>query len=293
MSAWLAPALINRLEALELSVKAVRAGHRLGGRFTVSRRGSSIEFADYSPYYPGDDIRAIDWSLYARLEKLFVKTYKEEIALSVEVLVDATPSMALPSAEKFRRAVQLAVSLGYIALSDVHYVRLSWMKGGPLQSSPSLHQRGDLSRMDRIADAGRVGAVADFAEWMRRAAISLRLHGGQAIVITDGMLRPAALFQGLTALLTRNLEVKVLQVLTPQELRPSLLANAGVVVDAETGETHQLAYSAAQLERAMSDHNELLARFCKRHGIAFAQHRTDEPLDTFLTSTLPARGFLE
>src|SRR3989338_8070956 len=90
---WLTPQLINRLEALELSVKWVRAGTSLGGRVPINRRGSSIEFADYAPYYPGDDIRAIDWSLYARLERLFVKTYKEEIELTVEVLVDATSSM--------------------------------------------------------------------------------------------------------------------------------------------------------------------------------------------------------
>ncbi|MBI4342450.1 MAG: DUF58 domain-containing protein, partial [Candidatus Omnitrophica bacterium] len=73
---WLTPSFINRLETLELSVKWVRAGHKLGGRFPINRRGSSVEFADYTSYSPGDDIRAIDWNLYARLDRLFVKTYK-------------------------------------------------------------------------------------------------------------------------------------------------------------------------------------------------------------------------
>ena len=76
---WLTPQFISRLEALRLSVRWVRGGHKIGGRFPINRKGSSIEFADYAPYYPGDDIRAIDWNLYARLDRLFVKTYKEEI----------------------------------------------------------------------------------------------------------------------------------------------------------------------------------------------------------------------
>src|SRR3989338_327661 len=115
---WLTPQFISRLEALQLSVRWVRAGNRLGGRFAINRRGSSVEFADYAAYSPGDDIRAIDWNLYARLDRLYIKTYKEEITLSVEVLVDATASMGLPSPDKFTRAKQLAVSLAYIALAD-------------------------------------------------------------------------------------------------------------------------------------------------------------------------------
>ena len=124
---WLTPQFIGRLEARELAVKWVRAGHKLGGHFTVNRRGSSIEFADYSAYSPGDDIRAIDWNLYARLDKLFVKTYKEEVALTVELIVDATASMALPTPDKFERAGRLAISIGYIGLADHHHMRLSWV----------------------------------------------------------------------------------------------------------------------------------------------------------------------
>ncbi len=290
---WLTPQFVNRLEALQLSVKWVRAGNTLGGRFPINRRGSSIEFADYAPYYPGDDIRAIDWNLYARLDRLFVKTYREEIALSVELIIDATASMGLPTPQKLERATQLAVSLGYIAISDGHRARLSWLAPGPIVASPWFHRRSDLSRMlEHTQHARAKGQVAP-EDWMRRAAIALRMHGGQAIVITDGMVRPAEFFRALHALRIRNLEVKVIQVLSPQELRPARFTRSGILVDAETGDTHQLAYSAAELERAMAAHNELLVRFCTRHGVAFAQHRLDQSLATFLTATLPIRGFLE
>src|SRR3989338_11375022 len=90
------PRLLSRLEPLRLAARRIQWGTRLGGRFPIHRRGSSVEFADYAQYTPGDDIRSIDWNLYARLDRLFVKLYKEEIELSVEVVIDATASMGLP-----------------------------------------------------------------------------------------------------------------------------------------------------------------------------------------------------
>ena len=228
---WLTPQFIRRLEALQLSVKWVRAGNKLGGRFPINRRGSSVEFADYAAYCAGDDIRAIDWNLYARLERLFIKTYKEEIELSVELIVDATASMGLPTPEKFERAKQLAVSLGYVGLSGRHHVRLSWLKPGSIVASPWFHQRSDLFRMAECAAAGTLEGHISLDEWMRRAAIALRVHGGQAIVMTDGMVHPADFFRALHVLMVRNLEIKVIQVLTPQELHPARLFRAGLLVD--------------------------------------------------------------
>ncbi|MBI4354068.1 MAG: DUF58 domain-containing protein, partial [Candidatus Omnitrophica bacterium] len=84
------PALRLRLDALRLAARRIQWGSRLGGRFAINRRGSSVEFADYAQYTPGDDIRTIDWNLYARLDRLFVKLFKEEIELSVEIVVDAS-----------------------------------------------------------------------------------------------------------------------------------------------------------------------------------------------------------
>ncbi len=290
---WLTPELISRLEALQLSVRWVRSGSKLGGRFPVNRRGSSIEFADYAAYHPGDDIRAIDWNLYARLDRLFIKTYKEEITLSVWLIVDATPSMGLPVIEKFARANRLAVSLGYIGVAGRHSVRFSWLRRGPIAASPWLARRSDLFRIAETAERTPLGEATSMAGWLRRAAITLRIHGGQAILITDGMVHPAEFFRAMHVLFVRNVEVKVIQVLSLQELHPAELFRAGRLVDAETGRTHQLAYSPQELERAVARHTEQLARFCKRHGVAFVQHRLDEPLASFIAMTLPRHGFLE
>lgn len=287
------PALLRKLEALRLSVKFVRWGNRLGGRFVVNRRGSSVEFADYLPYVPGDDIRTIDWNLYARLDRLFVRVYKEEIELAVEVMLDATRSMGLPTPEKFERATAIGLALSYVALAARHQVRVSWIAPGTLATTPTLVRRTDVRVAEQAGAPVQPNGSVVLGDWMQRAAAGLKLRGGQAIVISDCLYRPAELFRALHVLRLRHLEVKLLQVLSPQELQPARLLSEGVVVDSETGRTHELGYSAAQLTEAVRSHNEQLSRFCKRHDIAFAQHRLDEPLESFLLKTLPARGFLE
>jgi len=289
----LSPAFLSRLEALRLSIRQVRWGSRLGGRFLISRRGSSIEFADYAAYAPGDDIRAIDWNLYARLDRLFVKTYKEEIELAVEVLVDATASMGLPSMRKFERAVELSLALGYVGLAGHHQVRMSWIAPGRLQTTARCMQRADLTRLTQACSAVKPGGSVALSEWMARAITACRMRGGQAILLSDCMHRPADWFGAVHGLLRRHLEVKVIQILSPEELEPSRLMRGTVLVDSETGSTHQLAYSPAELAQAVIDHNETLARFCKRNNVLFVQHRLDEPLERFILKTLPLRGFLE
>jgi hypothetical protein len=202
--------------------------------------------------------------------------------------------MGLPRPEKFERARQIAGCLGYVGLTDQHHVRASWVgPGARVSASPWFHHRSDLFRMVELSAAVRPRGRMPLADWMERAVLALKMRGGQAIVITDGMMPPADFFRAMHYLLVRNMDVRVIQVLTPEELRPGALFQGGQVVDAETGQTHQLAYSAAELAQAVTAHNELLARFCKRNGIPFAQDRLEAPLETFVTKTLPAHGFLE
>ena len=286
------PALMRRLEALRLSVRWLRWSQHLGGRYVINRRGSSIEFADYMPYMPGDDIRTIDWNLYARLDRLFVRTYKEEVELGVELMIDATASMALPTAEKFARACQLALCLGHVGLAGHHRVRVTWIRPGPVTPSQWLFRRPQVTRLaESLASSPPAGSV-NIGQWMQQAAARLRMRGGQAILISDWMIRPAEWMEALRVLMSRHLELKVIQVISPQELEPARLFRGGVLVDSETGQTHELAYSADELARAVKEHNETLARFCKRNGIPLAQVRIDQPVEDAMLRLLPERGFV-
>src|SRR3972149_11963713 len=131
------PDFLNRLEALRLRTRKEFLGSRPGS-YSSPRRGTSLEFADYRRYSPGDDIRYIDWGIFARSDRLYVKLFREEVDLFVYLFVDASGSMAFPSiAEKFYPACLVGLALGYEALANHDHVKLHLLQGSTaLSASP-------------------------------------------------------------------------------------------------------------------------------------------------------------
>src|SRR5437870_699667 len=116
MSALLTPELLRRLEQFQL-LAARRAKSSAKGERRSRARGQSVEFADYRNYVHGDDFRYLDWNLYGRLERLFLKLYEEERELPVRIFLDASESMTFGEPRKFDFARQIAAAIGYVALS--------------------------------------------------------------------------------------------------------------------------------------------------------------------------------
>src|SRR5215470_15417700 len=116
MSSLLTPELLRRLEQFQL-LAARRAKSSAKGERRSRARGQSVEFADYRNYVHGDDFRYLDWNLYGRLEKLFLKLYEEERELPVRIFLDASESMTFGEPRKFDFARQVAAAIGYVALS--------------------------------------------------------------------------------------------------------------------------------------------------------------------------------
>src|SRR5210317_1740597 len=111
----LSPELLAKLERMELVSRKIFRG-RMKGERRSRRRGQSVEFADFRNYVPGDDLRFIDWNMYARLDKLFLKVFLEEEDLHFYALLDTSLSMDFGSPTKLFYAKQLAASLGFIGL---------------------------------------------------------------------------------------------------------------------------------------------------------------------------------
>src|SRR5512138_2762198 len=139
-------ATLRKLNRLALVARQVRAGQMKGERRSI-KRGTSLEFADYRNYAPGDDLRRLDWKVYDRLDRPFLKLFEEEEDLAVHVLLDGSASMDWGEGEqnKFRFAVKLAASMGVMALAtgDTLTVRLlkqNGLSGTPLQYGPSRGQ---------------------------------------------------------------------------------------------------------------------------------------------------------
>src|SRR6187401_788000 len=139
-------AFLRQLERLLLLMRSPVRGGLKGGRRSV-KRGQSVEFADYRDYSLGDDLRQLDWNVYARLEKLFVKLFVEEEDVTITLLVDASASMASGTPSKLLFAKRAAAALGYIGLSSEDRVALSVIAGRQSRRRTSLRGSGRVFRL--------------------------------------------------------------------------------------------------------------------------------------------------
>src|SRR5450759_3766732 len=151
--ALLTPELLRRLEQFQL-LAARRAKSSSKGERRSRARGQSVEFADYRNYVHGDDFRYLDWNLYGRLEKLFLKLYEEERELPVRIFLDASESMTFGEPRKFDFARQVAAAIGYVALSGFDRVSVI-----PSPEPANDASTGPATRIAELAARGGLRSV--------------------------------------------------------------------------------------------------------------------------------------
>jgi uncharacterized protein (DUF58 family) len=228
----LSEGFLQSLRSLRLNTPKRRLGTLTGERRSI-KRGRSVEFADYRNYTPGDDPRRVDWNIYARLERPYIKLFEDEEDLTTHILLDDSPSMfwqpdeegeSRHVAHKWLCAAQLAVALGYVALASGDKVALetsSYQRFGP--------KRGVASAAEMIAFVENISARRNptpkrqsLNAWMKRYALDAR--PGLCIVISD-MLDEGGCVDGLNALGGSRLDVSVLHTLSPDELDPQFVGD--------------------------------------------------------------------
>src|ERR671937_374939 len=153
----LEPEFLHRLEQLELVSKKIFLG-RMKGERRSKKKGQSVEFADYRNYVVGDDLRFLDWNLFARLDRLFIRLFMEEEDLHVYILIDNSLSMDFGTPSKLRYAKQVAAALGFIGLANMDRVVIEAFNDRLVQSMPAARGRGSLWRgeefLNKIEPAG-------------------------------------------------------------------------------------------------------------------------------------------
>ena len=225
-------AFLRQLERLLLLMRSPVRGGLKGGRRSV-KRGQSVEFADYREYTPGDDLRQLDWNVYARLERLFVKLFVEEEDVSVTLLIDASASMATGRPAKLLFAKRAAAALGYIALASEDRVAVSALTGRVARKRASMRGSGRIFRL--LADLSAIEPTdgpTDLVAAVRHAAA--QLHGRGVVILISDLLDPAA-DKIIRELAATGSELIVMHVLSPDELDP-LLEGDLRLVDVETGD---------------------------------------------------------
>lgn len=282
--------LLRRLEQFQL-IAARRAKSAAKGERRSRARGQSVEFADHRNYVPGDDFRYLDWNLYGRLDRLFLKLYEEERELPVRVFLDASESMNFGTPRKIDFAKQIAAAVGYVALCGFDRVSVNVFPEAPEQN---VHRgalrtvRGRKSSLTFFQNLNQVQpkGSADFNQSLRRGALEAR-QAGVAVVLSD-FLDPAGYESGLTALVGRGFHVNAVQILAPEEMNPDTYGDLKLI-DSETGAVQEVTfgkYRLATYQQTVRNYCQRLKEYCQARGVSFFTTTSDASLEKLLLKQL-------
>jgi uncharacterized protein (DUF58 family) len=287
----LSPQLLAQLERLELVSRKIFRG-RMKGERRSKRKGQSVEFADFRNYVPGDDLRFIDWNLYARLDRLFIKLFLEEEDLHFFCLIDTSTSMEFGEPTKLLYAKQLAAALGFIGLCRADRVKIETLGATRKSPGPTLRGRSSLWRMLDYLEHVEPGENVTLTQGIKE--FCLRNSGkGILVLISDLMDKTGyeAAFRYLTA---QQMDVYVIHVLSQEELDPDVKGDLKLV-DCEDDDIAEVTVSRPLLDRykrTLAAFIEGSREFCARRGMSYLMTSTQNPVDNLVATYLRKRGLV-
>jgi uncharacterized protein (DUF58 family) len=284
------PVFFRRLQQLKIHTRRSFLGSRQGMHLS-KRKGQGLEFADFRAYTPGDDYRHIDWGVYGRTDRVYVRQFREEQDLNVLVILDCSRSMGVSKdQQKFEFASNIALALGYVALTDGDTVTISLLgqKNSPRFSGPK-----SLSLATAFIKEAKAEYVFDLKTELR-AACSRHKIPGKCFLISDFLIDHESLFPALDVLRYRNFEISLIQILAPSEL--NLEIETGLTaLDAETGEKLELildSSSKKEYEKALALHTKTIEEYALRYGITHILLSSEEDLSSTILTKFPEAGIL-
>lgn len=288
--------LMSRLDQLDIVSRKIFLG-KLQGERRSRKRGTSVEFADYRSYVPGDDLRYIDWNVYGRLDVLFLKLFLEEEDLSLYLVIDTSKSMDYGQPDKLIFAQRLAVALGYIGLVNYNRVTLISFGEGVRGRLPNLRGRRRTQEMGQWVLDLRPEGTTDFEAAMK--AIALSRQGRGVMVLLSDFLYKSGYEKGLNYLQGGGFDTFVLQVLSPQETDPG---GTGAITgdlklrDMEDENVAEVTVSSALLKRYkenLTAYCNRLRDYCVRRSMIHMTLRSDMSMETLIMEYFRKRGLLK
>ena len=276
---------------MELVSRKIFRG-RMKGERRSRRKGQSVEFADFRNYVPGDDLRFIDWNLYARLDKLFLKLFLEEEDLHFYALIDNSDSMNFGEPTKLQYAKQLAAALGFIGLCRADRVRIETLSSHRVSSAPTLRGRQSLWRMTEYLESIEPGENVSLFDGIKN--FSLRNSGKGILVLISDLMDKNGYEAAFRYLVSQQLDVYVIQVLSDEEVHPNVTGDLRLV-DCEDSDVTEITVSQPLLkryERTLAAFVDGAREFCLRRGMSYILANTDIPVEKMVSSYLRRRGLV-
>ncbi len=289
---YLRPEVTGRIRRLELTARRVVEGF-LSGMHRSPYFGQSIEFLQHRQYTPGDEIRHIDWKVYARQDRLHIKQYEEETNLRLTLLVDRSASMSYGDGEsnKFDYSATIAASLAYLALRQKDATGLITFDTALRTTVPAKSNQHQLTRICTALDAVGADGRTDLPKVAKEVAMSIPRRG--LVVVISDLLGIDNLMEGLRVLRQRGHDVVLFHVLHDDELDFDF--NGATRFEGLESEDFLNCNPRALREGYLEALNDFLTqtkRACGRLSIDYMQVRTSEHLDAVLAKFLASRQML-
>lgn len=277
----------SKLNHLKLAMH-IRLDKGLSGGRKSSAKGSSVEFSDFREYLPGDDIRRIDWNVYGRLDKLYVKQFMEEKEAFYHIFLDTSASMDFGEQKKSVMALRLAAVFAWLVLKQLDRVEILTLRDGRLGKTSPVAGRESFQRLLKELEQVTFTGTTRINEAVRRSSFWGR---GICIVISD-FLDPEGVEEAIRYLTFKKQEILLIQVLAREELH---FEEEGTLAleDMETGEQVRVTMTRQTVkayEDALEAHNQSLQKLAKRYGCAWQQVTADEDLEKVVFHTLKQKG---
>ncbi|MBV8139809.1 MAG: DUF58 domain-containing protein [Deltaproteobacteria bacterium] len=283
---------LARLEELRIRTRRQYAGMGKGAHLSP-KRGSSLEFNDYRHYAPGDDFRHIDWGLYGRTDKYYIKLFKEEEDLLTYIFLDASASMTYPAGDrKFEYAVATALALAYVALGSGDRVMIRVLGGSGGLAPAFVHGRHRIVELARKLREVSPGGQYDFAQVLAREMLSIR-RAGKVFVISDFLMMLNTVTKGLGLFLAASMDLTAVQILGGRELKGHGLEGDVEVIDSESGERVRVAIGVREREQYQETMLRLtreIRSFCLKRGLHYALYVTDREFQSFFLRAVAELG---
>ena len=294
---YLNDAFFSRLETLTLELRANLGGF-FGGKHLVRTYGQTVEFADYREYQLGDDIRRIDWNLYSRFEKFFLKLFTDERQMHTQIFIDCSASMGKDMPEKANYTIGIAAALGYLSVHNMDKVSFRLIHGDKAENSHGTIV-GKRAFFDAISSFDNI--QFDDESDINKAITgcpNLGSNDGLTVIISD-FFTDSDWRKAVDYLCFKKKQVLLVQVMTPDEIEPAydgrinlIDSEASGIEDAKNlklkiNRSNHLAY-----QEALADLKEELRSFCASRGADYICVNTEQPLEKMLFKELLKVGIM-
>ncbi len=278
----LSAAEARQLDRLTLAGSSTAASANATGARVSRARGFGSEFHDFRHYQPGDDPRAVEWTVYGRLGQLVVRTFRADAHLRVHLLLDVSASMTAGTPDKLACARKLAALLGYVAVRQRDAVGVATFSDRVTQQVAPAAGRPQLFRVLEVLRTTRAGGASAINPSL--VAYGGTVHGPGLVVVLSDFFDPAGCFAGVRYLLHRGLTPVLLQIVADEELNPAIDGKEELV-DLEDATAPPLAVEESAVLRYRARLTALtasLGEFCASRGLPWLQVRSSDPFDTWV-----------